>query len=96
MAFEVAGQLRTFLALHVVDLRELPIPEQGVALAAVDTLNIHPQGHYYLEIGVWGGFVFEPDLDCLVGDLHHLEVVLHLLLKDRVVQDGDTRLVHRR
>ena len=87
MGFEVASELRALLALHVVDLRELSIPEEGVRLAAIDALDVHPQRHNDLIVGVRGGLIFQAYLDCLVRDLHHLEVVLHLLLQDGVVQD---------
>jgi hypothetical protein len=78
--FEVTSELRAFLTLHVIDLCELSIPEESVRLAAIDALDVHPQGHDDLIVGVRGGLIFQAYLDCLVRDLHHLEVVLHLLL----------------
>jgi hypothetical protein len=80
VGFEVTSELRTLLALHIIDLCELSIPEESVRLAAIDALDVHPQGHDYLVVGVRRGLVFKAYLDCLVRDLHHLEVILHLLL----------------
>ena len=96
MRFEVSSELRALLTLHVVDLRELSVPEESVRLAAIDALDVHPQGHYDLVVGVRGGLIFQPNLDCLVRYLHHLEVVLHLLLQNSVIQDRDAGLIHGR
>jgi hypothetical protein len=88
--FEVTSQLRTLLTLYVVDLCEFSIPEKSVRLAAIDALDVHPQGHNDLIVSIWGGLIFKAYFNCLVRDLHHLEVVLHLLLQDSVIQDRNT------
>ena len=80
MTLEVASQLWAFLSLDIVDLSELPVPEERVGLAAVDALDVHPQSHYDLVVGVGGGLILESHFDSLVRDLHHFEVVLHFLL----------------
>jgi len=41
-----------------------------------------------LEVAVAGLVVANTDFDRLVGDLDHLEVVLHFLLEQGVVEDG--------
>ena len=94
MRFEVSGELGPLLALHIVDLSEFSIPEKCERLAAVNTLDVHAQGHDNLVVSVRRSLILESNLDCLVRNLHHFEVVLHLLLKDCVIQDGYTLLVH--
>ena len=82
--------------MHIVDLCELSIPEECVRLAAIDALDVHPQGHNDLIVSIGGGLIFKAYLNCLVRDLHHLEVVLHLFLQDSVIQDSNPRLIHGR
>lgn len=50
--FEVASKLRAFLTLDIVYLSEFAIPEKCVGLAAVDALDIHPEGHDYLIVSI--------------------------------------------
>jgi hypothetical protein len=80
VGFEVTSELGALLTLHVIDLCELSIPEESVRLAAIDSLDVHPQGHDDLVVGVRGGLIFQAYLNCLIRYLHHLEVVFHLLL----------------
>ena len=94
MRLEVTGQLRTLLTLNVINLGEFSIPEKSEGLAAIDTLDVHAERHDDLIVGIGRGLVLEADFHGFVRDLHHLEVVLHLFLKDSVVQDGHSLLVH--
>lgn len=85
MSLVTSSNRGTFLTLNIIDLGEFPIPEESVAFTAVNALNVHAQGHNDLEVSVRGSLILNSDFYCLVRNLHHLEVILHLLFKDRVV-----------
>jgi hypothetical protein len=55
--------------------------------AAVNTTNIHTEGHHNLEVRVHRIVVANADFNLLVADLNAAEVTLHLFLKNSVVQD---------
>jgi len=48
---------------------------------AVDSLDVHTEGHDDLIVTVGTRIVLDTNLNGLVGDLDHLEVVLHLFLE---------------
>jgi hypothetical protein len=79
MRLKVPSQLRALLALNIINLRKFAIPEKSESLATIYTLDIHTKSHDDLIICVGRGLVFETNLDSLVRNLHHFEVILHLL-----------------
>ena len=94
MRLKRTGKLWTFLTLNIINLSEFSIPKQCFALAAVDSLDVHAEGHDDLEVRVGRSFVLYSNFNCLVADLHHFEVIFHLLLEDGVVQNGHSTLIH--
>ena len=66
VGLEVAEKLRPLHALHVVQLRELSVPEESVATAAVNTLDVHTESHYDLVVTVGTGVVLDAHFDSLV------------------------------
>jgi len=51
MCLEIANKLGSFV-LNLVDLREFPIPEEGIIFAAIDTFDVHTQGHNDLIVRI--------------------------------------------
>ena len=80
--------------MHVVELRKFAIPEESMASAAVNTLDVHTKSHDNLVITVGASIVFDAHFNGLVRDLNHLEVVLHLFLQELMVQDHDSVRLH--
>ena len=80
--------------MHIIELGKLAVPEESVASATVDAFDVHAQGHDDLVITVRAHVVFDAHFNCLVRDLDHLEVVLHLLLEQLVVQNHDSVGLH--
>ena len=60
-----------------------------MATATVDALNVHAESHDDLIIAIGTCIVLDSHLHGLVRNLDHLEVVLHLLLEQLVVQNHD-------
>lgn len=85
MGLKVTSKLRSLLTLDIINLSKFTIPEKGERLAAIDTLDVHTQGHYDLIVSIRRGLILETNFDSFVRNLHHLEVILHLFLEDRVI-----------
>ena len=83
----------TLGTLHVIKLCKLAVPEEGVATTAVDSLDVHAESHNNLVVAVGTGVVLHPYFNCLVRDLDHLEVVLHLFLEKLMVQNHHSTLL---
>lgn len=52
VAFEVSEELGPFGSLHIVDLGKLTVPEKTVLTTAVDSFDVHTEGHDNLEVRV--------------------------------------------
>jgi hypothetical protein len=47
-------------------LHELSIPEEGVLATAIDSFDVHAEGHHDLVVRVVGVLVFDAHFDSLV------------------------------
>ena len=57
VCLKVSEQLRTIFLAHLVNLGKLTVVEKYVVSAAVDTLDVHAEGHNNLEIRVLRLFI---------------------------------------
>ena len=70
------------------------VPEECVATAAIYALDIHAERHNDLIVTIGGHVILDTHFNGLVRNLDHLEVVLHLLLEELMVQNHDATGLH--
>jgi hypothetical protein len=65
-----------------------------MVLGAVNSLDVHAEGHNNLEVLVGRSFISDSNFNGLIRNLNHFEIILHFLLKYGVVKNHHSLWEH--